>query len=184
MSSRRMIFVSGTWRANKAAPHSAAAHRVGQRIAEAGCSLGCGPGTGIARHAIDGFRSVSNRVGRVYYYLPDEAHMLAVGEEVEPGADEIVRTDLDYPMRNVYQIGQSAGLIVITGGDGALEEIVPALADYGLPVAALRGSGQAADALQALVRVFPEWEPNILLDDNPDELADFVLARATQDAAA
>jgi hypothetical protein len=87
--------------------------------------------------------------------------MQGVGEEVEPGSDEIIQTDLDYPMRNVHQISKSVGLIVISGGDGALEEILPALADYGLPVSALRGSGQAAVALEALVQIFPEWAPSV-----------------------
>lgn len=178
MTSDTQIFVSGTWRSDKAAHYAEAARRVGQLIAEAGNSLGCGPGTGIARHAIDGFRSVPHRTGKVRYYLPAENHMKAVGEEVQPGADEIIRTDLDYPMRNVHQISKSDGLIVITGGDGALEEILPALADYDLPVAALRGSGQAAVALEALVEIFPEWVSNVLIADEPDHLVNFVLDQA------
>jgi hypothetical protein len=72
--------------------------------------------------------------------------MRAVGEEVEPGYDEIIQTDLDYPMRNVYQVSRSNGLIAITGGDGTLEELLPALIDYDLPVSILKGSGQAASA--------------------------------------
>ena len=175
MTNDSQIFVSGTWRSDKTDQYADAARRVGQLIAEAGYSLGCGPGTGIARHAIDGFRSVRHRTGKVRYFLPAESHMRAVGEEVQPGADEIIQTDLDYPMRNVHQISKSDGLIVLTGGDGALEEILPALADYDLPVSALRGSGQAALALETLVEIFPEWAPNVLITDNPDELARFVL---------
>jgi predicted Rossmann-fold nucleotide-binding protein len=183
LTSDSQIFVSGTWRSDKAAKHADTAHRVGQLIAEAGYSLGCGPGTGIARHAIDGFRSVPDRAGKVRYYLPAEHHMKAVGEEIEPGADEIIQTDLDYPMRNVHQIGQSVGLIVITGGDGALEEILPALADYDVPVSTLRGSGQAAVALEALVQIFPEWSPHVLISDDPADLVTFVLRRSSRRAA-
>ena len=175
MTSDPQIFVSGTWRSDKADKYAYAARRVGQLIAEAGYSLGCGPGTGIARHAIDGFRAVPNRTGKVRYYLPAESHMQAVGEKVEPGADEIIQTDLDYPMRNVHQISKSNGLIVITGGDGALEEVLPALADYDLPVSALRGSGQATVALETLVEIFPEWAPSVLITDQPDDLVSFVL---------
>jgi predicted Rossmann-fold nucleotide-binding protein len=183
LTSDSQIFVSGTWRSDKAAAYADEARRVGQLIADAGYSLGCGPGTGVARHAIDGFRSVSDRTGKVRYYLPAEHHMQAVGEEVEPGADEIIQTDLDYPMRNVHQISKSIGLIVITGGDGALEEILPALADYDVPVSALRGSGQAATALAALVQIFPEWASNVLITDEPDDLVDFVLQQAGRAAA-
>jgi len=178
LTSDSQIFVSGTWRSDKAAKYADTAHRVGQLIAEAGYSLGCGPGTGIARHAIDGFRSVADRDGKVRYYLPAETYMQAVGEEVEPGADEIIQTDLDYPMRNVHQIGKSVGLIVLTGGDGALEEILPALADYDLPVSALRGSGQAALALETLVQIFPEWAPNVLIGGKANDLVSFVIEQS------
>jgi predicted Rossmann-fold nucleotide-binding protein len=169
------IFVSGTWRTDRAAEYASAATTVGALIAKAGYSLACGPGTGIARHAIDGFRSVTNRVGVVRYHLPARHHMEAVGEEVLPGYDEIEQTELDYPMRNVYQVSKSAGLIAISGGDGTLEEILPALIDYQLPVAVLKGAGQAATALEVLLGVFPEWQPYVLIGDDPEQLADFVL---------
>jgi len=184
LTSDSQIFVSGTWRSDKAAKYAAAARRVGQLLAEGGYSLGCGPGTGIARHAIDGFRSIPHGAGKVRYFLPAETYMRAVGEEVQPGADEIIQTDLDYPMRNVHQISKSVGLIIITGGDGALEEILPALADYDLPVSALRGSGQAALALETLVQIFPEWAPNVLIADEPDDLVSFVLEQSRRRATA
>jgi predicted Rossmann-fold nucleotide-binding protein len=173
----QQIFVSGTWRPDRAAPYAAAAMLIGRRIAEVGLSLGCGPGTGISRHVIDGFRSVPARRGVVRYHLPRAELMEAVGELVEPGADEIVQTDLDYPMRNTLQVQRSCGLIAVTGGDGTLEEILPALIDYGLPVAVLRGSGPAALAVDRLVDIFPEWEANLLLADDPEALVKFVLAK-------
>jgi uncharacterized protein (TIGR00725 family) len=173
----KQIFVSGTWRADKAAAHVDSAFRVGQLLAEEGYSLACGPGTGIARHAIDGFRSVPHRAGKVRYFLPDATHMLAVGEEIQPGADEVVQTDFDYPMRNVHQISKSVGLIVITGGDGTLEEILPALADYNLPVSAQRGTGQAVQALEYLIGLFPDWAPSVLIADNPEELVKFATSK-------
>ncbi len=171
------VFVGGTWRTDKAAEYAQAAECVGALVAEAGYSLACGPGTGIARHVIDGFRSVPSRAGMVRYYLPAQAYMVAVGEEIQDGYDEIVQTDLDYPMRNVYQISKSHGLIVISGGDGTLEEILPALIDYELPVAVLKGSGQAATALEALLEVFPMWRSSVLVGDDPAELARFVFER-------
>jgi uncharacterized protein (TIGR00725 family) len=171
------VFVSGTWRSDKAARYSEAAMSVGALIAEAGYSLACGPGTGIARHVIDGFRSVSPRAGVVRFYLPAPSYMTAVGEEIADGSDEIIQTDLDYPMRNVYQVSKSHGLIVISGGDGTLEEILPALIDYKLPVAALKGSGQAATALEALLDVFPSWRANVHIGEDPHGLAGFVFER-------
>jgi uncharacterized protein (TIGR00725 family) len=173
LTSEAQIFVSGTWRSDKAAGHAEPAYRVGQLLASAGYSLACGPGTGIARHAVDGFRSVPHRTGKVRFFLPAAVHMKAVGEEVQPGADEIIQTDFDYPMRNVHQISKSSGLIVITGGDGTLEEILPALADYNLPVSGHRGSGQAVQALETLIKIFPDWAPRVLISDTPENLVNF-----------
>lgn len=169
------IFVSGTWRDSKAEKYSSAGERVGELIAEAGYSLACGPGTGIARYAVRGFRSVPGRTGKVRYFLPAREHMDLVGETIESGADEVVETSFDYPTRNVFQISRSAGLIVLTGSGGALEEILPALIDYKIPVGAYPGSGQAIDALEKLLEVFPEWRPSVLLSPDPVELVRFVL---------
>jgi predicted Rossmann-fold nucleotide-binding protein len=170
------IFVSGTWNPDKARPYSAQALELGARIAAAGHDLACGPGTGVARYVIDGFRQVPQR-GRIRYYLPAEADMRAVGEEVMPGADEIEHTGLDYPMRNLLQVKRSDGLFVLTGGDGALEEIIAAVVDYRVPVAVVDGAGAAAAAVAALLEVYPKWHE--LIERGPDvmSLIDPFLAR-------
>jgi len=159
------IFVSGTWKTSKAAEYRDQGWSLGQFLARAEVDLACGPGTGIARHVIDGFRSEPGR-GRVRYYLPLRAEMEKVGETVEDGADEIVETGFDYPMRNVWQVKQSHGIFVLTGGDGTLEEVLPAVIDYGLPVAVVDGAGTAAVALRGLIKVYPDWEG--LLRIGPD----------------
>lgn len=171
------VFVAGTWSDTKAEPFAAVAHRVGRLLAEAGVDLACGPGTGIAGHVVAGYRSVAGRAGKVRYYLPTETAMRAAGEEVRPGADEIEQTDLDYPMRNVYQVSRSQGLVVLGGGDGTLEEIITAIVDYHLPVAVLQGSGKAPDALERLLDVFPDWRDGVLFGDDPDKLVGFVMGR-------
>jgi predicted Rossmann-fold nucleotide-binding protein len=165
------IFVSGTWRPDKAAQYAEEAELLGRLIASSGFDLACGPGTGIARHVIDGYREVGER-GVVRYYLPQRAHMEAVGEAIEPGYDELIETDYDYPMRNVWQIRQSDGLFVLTGGDGTLEEILPALIDYHLPVALVRGSGSAASAVERLLDLYPDWRELVAFGDSVSELAD------------
>ncbi|MHB8512663.1 MAG: SLOG cluster 4 domain-containing protein [Actinomycetota bacterium] len=166
----RQVFVSGTWNAKKAEPYREQATLLGGLIAAADFGLACGPGTGIARHVIDGFRSYEGGRGKVRYYLPREECMTAVGEKVEPGADDVVVTEFDYPVRNVFQIGQCAGLFCITGGDGTLEEILPAVIDYELPVSIIRGSGSAAEATDALLKVYPQWRNLITLGDSVDAL--------------
>jgi predicted Rossmann-fold nucleotide-binding protein len=159
------IFVSGTWNPEKAQPCRAQALELGARIAAAGFDLTCGPGTGIARHVIDGFRPSAER-GKVRYYLPGDADMRAVGEEVMPGADEIEQTGLDYPMRNLLQVKRSDGLFVLTGGDGSLEEVIAAVVDYRVPVAIVAGAGSVAAAVTALLEVYPGWRA--LVEFGPD----------------
>lgn len=104
--------------------------------------------------------------------------MVAVGEKVEPGADDIVTTRFDYPMRNVFQVSQCIGLFVITGGDGTLEEILPAVIDYGVPVAIVRGSGSAATAVEALLEIYPDWSSLVAIGDSVDDLYPTWSARA------
>ena len=170
------IFVSGTWSAHKAEPFCDAATKLGRFIATIGADLTCGPGTGIARHVIDGYRSALMR-GKVRYYLPKLSEMEKVGETIEEGADDIIETQFDYPIRNIYQVSQSTGIVIITGGDGALEEAIAALVDYGLPLFALRGSGKAVKALEILINIFPEWESNMNIVDNIEDLISVMSAK-------
>jgi uncharacterized protein (TIGR00725 family) len=179
------IFVSGTWKAAKARPFADQAMALGRAIAQEGFDLACGPGTGIARYAIDGFRAVPSD-GLVRYYLPTEADMEAAGEEVLPGADVIEKTELDYPMRNVFQVSQSNGLFVLTGGDGTLEEILPAVIDYEIPVAIVNNAGSASEAVSALLPIYPGWSRNVRLGGSVNGLVEpfFADVRSTADSKA
>lgn len=175
------IFVSGTWRESKALPYKGEAENLGRQLARSGHDLACGPGTGIARHVIDGYRSVTRR-GLVRFYLPREELMLAVEETVAEGSDEIVQTEFDYPVRNVWQVSQCDGLFILTGGDGALEEALPALIDYDIPVAVVQGAGPAARALERLVDIFPEWRSRLAFGDTVDALIEPFLSQVAGNA--
>jgi uncharacterized protein (TIGR00725 family) len=170
------IFVSGTWKPEKAQPYRDQARQLGQDIAAAGFDLGCGPGTGIARYVIEGFRAAQPS-GLVRFYLPTADDMAAAGEAVQVTADEIEHTGLDYPMRNVLQVKRSDGLFVLTGGDGALEEILPAVIDYDVPVAIVAGAGTAAAAVTALLDIYPDWRRLVTLGPDVDALIGDFLAR-------
>jgi hypothetical protein len=69
-------------------------------------------------------------------------------------------------MRNLLQVKRSDGLFVLTGGDGALEEVIAAVVDYRVPVAIVSGSGSVAAAVTALLEVYPAWSP--LIEFGPD----------------
>ena len=130
---------------------------------------------------IDGFRKAPGR-GKVRYYLPDAEDMRAAGEDVMPGADEVEQTGLDYPMRNVLQVKRSDGLFVLTGGDGALEEVIAAVVDYRIPVAIVAGSGSVATAVTALLDVYPSWRELVELGPDVASLAGPFLARVGEAA--
>lgn len=163
------IFVAGTSKDSKASAFRNSAYLLGRLIAEAGYDLGSGAGSGIAKYVVEGYRSVGSR-GRVRFYLPLRSAMDRVEEEVGEGADEIIETELDYPMRNVFQVRASDALFILTGGDGTLEEAVTALADYSLPVAAVKGSGAGIDALEVLLPIFPRWAQYLILGTDVHEL--------------
>jgi len=171
---RIQIFVSGFSSDEKAAPFKFQAIELGKLIAKNGYNLSCGPGTGIARYVIDGFRSVENRHGNVIYHLPLKSEMDKVGEKVEHGADEIIETQYDYPMRNVYQISKSNAVILITGGDGSLQEAIVALSDYKIPVSGLKNSGNAVKALEVLSKIFTSWNDDLMICNDIDEMFRFI----------
>ena len=171
------IFVAGTWSKKKAEKYSETAYSLGKQIAERGHDLGCGPGTGIAEFVVAGFRSVENRKGKVTFYLPSRHEMEKVGEVVGDGADITIETDLDYPMRNIFQIRASEALFILTGGDGTLEEAIVALADYNLPVAAYKDSGVAIKALEVLLPLFPFWTRFLRIDNDIPTLLDHISAK-------
>jgi uncharacterized protein (TIGR00725 family) len=165
------VFVAGTWDKVKASGFGDVAVSLGEELARRGYDLGCGPGTGISEFVIQGYRSVRPR-GEVVFFLPSRAEMAKVGEDVGTGADRIVETSLDYPMRNIYQVRASDALILLTGGDGTLEEAVVALSDYKIPVAGFRGSGAAIKALELLLPLFPAWAELLKVGDDISELLD------------
>ena len=175
-STKMRVFVAGTWSNKKASQFKDIANSLGRHLAERGYDLACGPGTGISQFVIQGYRSIEPR-GKVTFFLPDRREMEKVGEEVGFGADAIVETDLDYPMRNIYQIRASDALFILTGGDGTLEEGVIALADYGIPVAAFRNSGSAVQALELLLPLFPAWEQLLKVGETLSELLDHLSSR-------
>jgi predicted Rossmann-fold nucleotide-binding protein len=170
------VFVAGTWSEQKAEPFASKGFLLGRYIASRGYDLACGPGTGMSKYVIEGFRSVCS-LGKVRFYLPTPEEMEKVGETVGAEADEVIKTGLDYPLRNIFQIRASDALCIITGGDGTLEEAIVALADYKIPVAALKGSGTAVTALEALLKIFPSWQEGLIIDEDISKLLDFIDAR-------
>lgn len=174
--SAKRIFVAGTWSDAKAEPFKDQARAVGFAIGAAGLDLACGPGTGVAAHAIDGFRD-AEQAGSVDFFLPAKRYMDEIGEVMGRTPDRIIETNLDYVMRNVLQVGFSDGVVAISGGDGTLEELLPALIDYHLPVGVVSGSGAAARSIASLAESeFPDWLDLLFVSQTAREAADAVIS--------
>lgn len=160
---RPTIFVCGSWQPEKAIGICAEARKLGQLLAGAGFDLTIGPGTGIARFVIDGYRSMKER-GKVIFYLPKESEMERVGEPMEEGADVVYKTGLDYPLRNIIQVRESNGLVAICGGAGTVTEVVTAAFDYNKPTIVFQ-EGEAYEA----VRRLSELQKNIIFTSSVEE---------------
>ena len=63
--------------------------------------------------------------------------MKKVGEKEGPKPDKIIRTNLDYPGRNMLMVGKCGAVLVLHGGLGTLEEIIHAVKDYHKKVAVI-----------------------------------------------
>jgi len=50
--------------------------------------------------------------------------------------------------------------------------VLPALIDYGIPVAIVENAGTTADALHAIVRIYPEWSERLCFGPNVEGLVD------------
>jgi len=148
---RPTIFVCGSWQPEKAIGICTESRKLGQLLAEAGFDLTIGPGTGVARFVIDGYRSVEKR-GKIIFYLPKESEMERVGELMEEGADEVIKTELDYPLRNIVQVKESQAVVAIGGGAGTVTEVVTSALDYNKPTVILEG-GEAYKAVSNLTEL-------------------------------
>lgn len=145
------ILVVGSWQEKDITPYIHDAEKLGRLLAEHGHEFISGPGGGIHKWLIKGYRSAGGK--KVIFFLPRKDEMVRVGEKVEARADETIRLDLDYPMRNIIQVKSADALIAITGSTGTLMDILYAAADYDIPVACFDDSGDAIRAVKLIEKL-------------------------------
>lgn len=176
------IFVAGEWRAQEAEPLAEVGREVGRLLAEEGFILTCGPGSGLARYVLEGYNSVRSQMKpelpRPRFYLPKLSDMRRVGEREENyGIEvEIIRTELDYPSRNVRQVKESDAMIAIGGGAGTLQEVIYAAYDFNIPVAVLESTGDVVSAIKQLTKI----RDQVFFGNNAEKLVDYIKAQLAQ----
>lgn len=181
VESLHQVFVAGEWRAKEAEPFAEVGREVGRLLAEGGFILTCGPGSGLARYLLEGYDSVRSKrpqLPKPRFYLPKLSEMTRVGEKEETyGIDvEIIRTELDYPSRNIRQVSESEAMIAIGGGVGTLQEVTYAAYDFDIPVAMLESAGDVADAIKQLTRI----RDKVFFGNNAQELVDYIKVQLAQ----
>lgn len=150
------ILVVGTSRKYKAALFKKEAEELGCLLAAGGHILISGGGEGISEMVVNSYKL---RKGKKYIaYLPALKHMKRVGEKIGTKPDKIVRTDSDYPVRNVLMVKNCDGIIALQGGLGSLTEIIHAVKDYNKKVSVINKGD-----LAKWVKAIPELRNKVLL---------------------
>ncbi|MCK4554511.1 LOG family protein, partial [Candidatus Parcubacteria bacterium] len=148
--------VVGTWRKHKAAPFKKEAEELGRLLAAGGHILITGGGTGISEIVVNSYKS--NNGKKYIAYLPSLKCMRELGEKIGSKPDKIVKTGLDYPMRNALMVKNCDGIVVFHGGLGTLAEITHAVKDYNKKVSVI-DKGDLAKWVKAI----PKLKNNVLL---------------------
>ncbi|OQX50582.1 hypothetical protein B5M47_03695 [candidate division CPR3 bacterium 4484_211] len=139
------IFVGGAWDPKRAKHFKEEIIELGRLLAVRGHDIILGPGSGVVRYVIDGFRNVADRKGKIIFYLPKEKELVRTGEELSPFADEVIRTHDSYLTRVVRMIEAADGFAAITGAAGTLYEMI-GMMFMKKPVTILQESGGASNA--------------------------------------
>ncbi len=120
------------------------AEEVGRFIAEAGCIVVTGGGSGIMEAASRGAKLAG---GLVVGILPE-------GDRHGANAylDVAIPTGVGYALRNITTIRSCDSVIMIRGSSGTLNEVTQAYA-HGKPLTVLQGSGGMADRLEEFLPI-------------------------------
>ncbi len=118
------------------------AEEVGRLIAEAGCVLVTGGGSGIMEATSKGAKLAG---GLVVGILP-EGDRHGANAYLDVG----IPTGVGYALRNITTIRSSDSVIMIRGSSGTLNEVTQAYA-HGKPLTVLQGTGGMADRLEAFL---------------------------------
>jgi hypothetical protein len=141
------ICMFGSWEAHKAIECKKEAEEIGKMLAERGHVLVSGGGTGISKFVVEAYRK--NKGKKFIAYFPSAKIMKKVGEERGPKPDKEVKTNVDYPERNLIMIRNCDAIISLHGGLGTLSEMIAAIKDYHKKVSVI-DKGEFVDWIRAI----------------------------------
>ncbi|MEA3248535.1 MAG: hypothetical protein U9Q73_02405 [Nanoarchaeota archaeon] len=161
------ILVIGTWQKEKALKFKDEAELVGKILAERGYILISGAGTGVSEIVVNSYRE--NEGIEYIAYIPSIKEMEKVGEKIGPEPDTIIKTELEYPERDVKLVKESDAVLAINGGLGTLTEMVHAIKDYGKKVSVID-----VGELSEWVRGISELRDLVMLTSDVGEAIDYL----------
>ena len=129
------ILIIGSWHKEKALKYKKEAEQVGEIIAKRNHTLISGAGTGISEIVVNSYKK--NKGIKYIAHIPSIKEMKRVDEKIGPKPDKIIKTNLDYPMRDIVLVKESDAIIAIDGGLGTLTEIIHAIKDYNKKVSVI-----------------------------------------------
>lgn len=145
------------------------ARRLGQAVAEAGCSLVTGACPGLPHEAVLGAKERGGLVVGVSPALSLSEHVDRYGSPVD-GYDLLVYTGSGLMGREVVAIRSSDMIVILGGHSGTLGEFAIAY-DEGRLIGVLTGTGGIADAISELLpRIDKQTGAVVLFDDDPERL--------------
>ena len=170
------ICVSGAAKGESAEKGKEIAQAAGAAIAKAGHSLMTGATSGIPNQAAIGYKKAGGKMSLglspaatkvehvMKYRLPTEAY------------DAILYTGLHYGGRDALLINSADAVVTIGGRLGTLHEFTIAM-ETNTPLGILDGAGGIGEQLEALIKILPNADPNIVVhESDPDRL----VAKLTQ----
>ncbi|HKZ34473.1 MAG TPA: hypothetical protein VJ179_01220 [Patescibacteria group bacterium] len=155
------VFIGGYWDPKRAVRYASETKLLGRLLAERGHDVIVGPGSGVVRFLVEGFREVSSK-GNVIFYLPKKKELIRTGEELTPFADEVIRTEEDYLHRMITMCEDADGYASIAGASGTIAEAV-SMMFLKKPVTMLEEAGAASNAGQILggLKVYAYFSPTV-----------------------
>ena len=161
------ILVIGTQQKKKALKSKNKAEQIGKVLAERGHVLVSGGGTGISEIVVNSYKK--NKGVKYIAYFPSMKEMKKVGEEIGPEPNITIKTDLEYPARDIELVKENDAIIAINGGLGTLTEIIHAIKDYDKKVSVID-----IGELSKWVKMISELRDSVMLTSDVEKAIDYL----------
>jgi len=142
------IFLGGFWDPYRAKRYQEQSIDLGRLLGKSGHDIYVGPGSGIVKFVMSGFKSVSNP-GQVIFYLPSKKDQIKFGEDIGDFADEVLELEGHYTQRILHIAQKTDAFVAIGGAAGTLYEMITMMF-LQKPVAIMTDSGSASNAARFL----------------------------------